>query len=63
MADYFPSNRLEALTLLWLQQQDLSSISPEDLQALYFSTYKRLKADAASKRASGGFRDPNPEET
>lgn len=39
----FPSTRSEALTMLYLQNQDLSSITPEDLVVLYRNTLDRIK--------------------
>lgn len=43
MADnYFPSDYVESLTMLYLQSQDLSGTSPEDLANLYWTTYYRI---------------------
>ena len=39
----FPSNRIEALTMLYLQNQDLSDITPEELLEKYHETYKRIR--------------------
>ncbi len=38
----FPSNKEEALTLLFLQNQDLSSLSPEELAKKYDDTKNRI---------------------
>lgn len=34
----FPSNSSEALALLYLQQQDLKRLSPEEVALLYYET-------------------------
>ena len=46
MADFqtFPSNKTEALTMLYLQNQDLSTLSPEELLVKYYDTYDRIRA-------------------
>lgn len=52
MADsFFPSNRAEALALLYLQSADLSSSSPEEIQAKYFDALARIKSDYRARRA------------
>lgn len=40
--EIFPSNRIQALTMLYLENQDLSKMSPEDLADLYVTTYKKI---------------------
>lgn len=39
----FPRNRQEALTMLFLQNQDLSDKSPEDIVRLYLDTEFKIK--------------------
>lgn len=39
----FPCNTYEALTMLYLQNQDLSSLSPEELLDKYEETYNKIK--------------------
>jgi hypothetical protein len=39
----FPSNRTEALTMLYLQNQDLSDKSPSEIVELYFSVLAGVK--------------------
>lgn len=39
----FPSNRIEALTMLYLQNQDFSDITPEKLLEKYLETYERIR--------------------
>ena len=41
---YFPSSKQEALALLYVQSQDLSGKSPEDLADMYADAYTRLRA-------------------
>lgn len=42
MPDIFPSSKLEALTYLYLQNQDLSDKSPEELYVMYLDVYKKI---------------------
>ena len=44
----FPSNRIEALTMLYLSQKDLTHVFPENMARLYMETYKEIQQ---------GFRD------
>jgi hypothetical protein len=39
----FPSNRTEALTMLYLQNQDLSDKTPSQIVELYFSVLSGVK--------------------
>lgn len=54
--DTFPSNMTEGLTMLYLQNQELTNVSPEALAKLYWETYYRIRAaysdhkDAAAKK-------------
>lgn len=45
----FPSNEIEALTMLYLQNQDLSKLSPEEFFVKYKETYAKIK-DCNSKQ-------------
>lgn len=45
----FPSNKNEALTILYLQNQDLSGKTPEEIYELYKSTLSQFKKCSASK--------------
>lgn len=38
-----PSNRIEALTMLYLQNQDLSSLSPEEIFDKHIDAYTAIK--------------------
>lgn len=53
----FPSNRTEALAMLYLQNQDLKGKSPEELQTMYFEAYYAIQGDYRNKRNSGWLRD------
>lgn len=47
----FPATKLEALTMLYLQNQDLYVISPEELLAKYNDVYEKLrKQDISSNQ-------------
>ena len=46
----FPDGKLEALTMLYLQNQDLSDLTPEALLDKYDDTYEKLKAYNRAKR-------------
>lgn len=54
MGNYFPSNLIEALTMLYLQNQDISGKTPEEIDRLYWETYYRIcsvnKANEAEYR-------------
>ena len=39
---YFPSNRREALALIYIQSQDLSQKSPEDIVVMYKDAYDKI---------------------
>lgn len=51
----FPSNRVEALTMLYLQNQDLTELDPKDLVQLYWniSTEIRLAFRNSSRNQNG----------
>lgn len=42
MSDIFPSSKIDALTMLYLEHQDLSGITPESLLDKYDDIQKRL---------------------
>ena len=56
VADFqtFPRNRAEALTMLYLQNQDLSACSPEELADKYFEVLKAIKGQC-QKHANAGW--------
>lgn len=43
MNNRITANALESLTILYLQNQDLSGKSPEELYQMYIETYDKLK--------------------
>lgn len=53
----FPSNRIEALTILHLNNQNLSTYSPEEVAQLYLQTYKEIQIafHKKSSREKDGF--------
>ena len=46
----FPSNKDEALTMLYLQNQDLSNKSPEELTEMYCTTLEKIKEQSREIR-------------
>ncbi|GGC88305.1 hypothetical protein GCM10011573_17390 [Enterococcus wangshanyuanii] len=40
----FPANKHEALTMLFLQNQDISNLTPEELVNKYKEVYKEIKS-------------------
>lgn len=51
--DTFPSDGTEALTMLYLQNQDLSSKTPSEIHTLYWEAKKEIQADYRAKRKAG----------
>lgn len=47
---YFPSSKYEALAMLYVQNQDISKMSPEELFKLYQQTVQSIRAYAAQNR-------------
>lgn len=46
----FPDSATEALAMLYVQNQDLSGITPESLLDMYQEAYQRIKAYNREKR-------------
>ena len=46
----FPASKFEALALLYIQKQDLSGITPEQLLDMYEDAYKKMKDSAKEQR-------------
>lgn len=46
----FPDGKIEALTMLYLQNQDLSGLTPEEILDKYDDTYEKIKAHNKEKR-------------
>lgn len=55
----FPDNETEALAMLWLQNQDLSSVTPEELLEKYQDACdkirERKKQQRQTKRGARGL--------
>ena len=47
----FPSNKLEALTMLYMQNQNLTLSNPHQLLDKYYEIYEQLKSYDTVKRA------------
>ena len=50
----FPRTKIDALTMLYLQNQDISKLTPEELFELYIETHDKIKAKS-KERAKGWF--------
>ena len=49
----FPSNKTEALAMLYVQSQDLTDVTPEELLDKYQDAYKRIQEHGRNRdRAS-----------
>lgn len=48
----FPKNEREALAMLYVQNQDLSGITPEELLDKYQDAYNKIQAHNKAKRAA-----------
>ena len=46
----FPDGKVEALAMLYLQNQDLSGLTPEELLDKYDDAYEKIKAHYREKR-------------
>lgn len=55
MSDGFPKDRFEALALLYVQSQDLSEKSPEDIHDMYLKAYYAIKKDNGARVRSNWF--------
>lgn len=46
----FPETETEALAMLYVQNQDLSEVTPEELLDMYQDAYQKIKARRKEKR-------------
>ena len=46
----FPGNETEALAMLWIQNQDLSNATPEELLDKYQDAYDKIRDHKKRKR-------------
>ena len=53
----FPDNKFEALTMLYLQNQDLSGLTPEELLEKYYDVYGKIRD--YNKTAYAAYRQRN----
>ena len=51
----FPSNKFEALAMLYLENQDLSDLSPSELFAKYKEVYVEIKEASQKARYNQGI--------
>lgn len=49
----FPSNKFEALAMLYLQNQDLSDLTPEELLCKYEEVCEKIEAESPKQKARG----------
>jgi len=42
--DSFPSNQIEALAFLYVQNQDLSKMTPEEIAVMYNDAHEKIKS-------------------
>lgn len=49
----FPTNNIEALVMLFLQNQDLSMKSPAEICTMYFEAFKEIQRDIEKKNEAG----------
>ena len=48
--DTFPSSETEALALLYVQNLDLSDLSPEEIYDKYYDAYQKIREHRKAKR-------------
>lgn len=58
----FPANRVEALTILYLERQELSGKTPEELADLYLEAHGRISRQFVA-RANGSRKPAAVDET
>lgn len=51
----FPTGKREALALLYVQSQDLSGKTPEDLAEMYTSAYKKISEKLKALRSDSNW--------
>jgi len=51
----FPNGTTQALTMLYLQNQDLKDKTPEEIHTLYWQTYYKIQHDYKNKRQEDFF--------
>lgn len=48
----FPDNKYDALAMLYVQHQDLSGLTPEQLLDMYHEAYDKIRAHEKETRAA-----------
>lgn len=56
----YPENKFEALTMLYLQTQDLSGLTPEELLEKYYDVYGKMRDH--NKAAYSAYKNRNSTE-
>lgn len=54
----FPSDLSEALTMFYLQNQDLSGKTPEDITELYYEAYYKIRKHQDKARSKSKQKHP-----
>lgn len=49
----FPTGRVAALTMLYLEKQDLTNVTPEELADKYNEVYERINKQFRENRGNG----------
>ena len=47
---FFPDNKIDALTMLYLENQDFSNLTPEELLNMYNDVRERIKKQNTKNR-------------
>lgn len=53
----FPSNENEAIAFLYVQRQDLTGKTPEEIYTMYLEALYSITKDNNEKKASGWFKE------
>lgn len=54
----FPATAIEAVAYLYVQSQNLTGLSPAEINTMYLEAVRDVKRDTAEKRKTGWFKDP-----
>lgn len=53
---FFPGNYIEALAILYIQNQDLKGKSPAEIHEMYWRAYYDIAKDHREKKDAGWFK-------
>lgn len=56
----FPNSKTEALAMLYVQHQELSELTPEQLLDLYYEAYDKIRTHEKEARAKRKATRANP---